>query len=414
MNAISCSIWLSLAAILPLHADFWPEFRGSNADGHATESKVPTTWSSSKNIRWEVDVPGKAWSSPVVADGKIFLTTAVEDGNDLRLEALCHDLEDGSAVWEQVIFEKEAGRIHQKNSHASPTPLYENGILYVHFGHDGTAALEAASGRILWKQTDLGYSPVHGNGGSPAIFEDKLIFSCDGAENPFVVALNKKDGSVAWKTPRDVEVTRTFSFSTPLIIEVAGKPQAVIPGSGAVISYDPNSGREIWRFDYDEGYSVVPRPIYHNGKVYVCSGFGRAVLFAIRVDGIGDVTETHLAWKNDKAIPKESSPIIVDSLLYINDDKGILSCFDAETGEEIYRERMDGEGGYSSSPVYAGGNLYFHNGEGVTTVVKPGQEFDKVEENDIREYGLSSFAVVSDGFIVRTEEHLIRIGEPIK
>lgn len=401
----------ALFAASPLRADFWPEFRGANADGHADDANVPTAWSSTRNIRWEKDVPGKAWSSPVVADGRIFITTAVEDGDELLLETRCHELSDGSEVWKKQVFEKDAMRIHAKNSHASPTPVYEDGVVYVHFGHHGTAALDAASGEILWTQKELEYSPVHGNGGSPAIYEDKLIFSCDGAENPFVVALNKKNGSVEWKTPRDVEVKRTFSFSTPLIIDVAGKPQAVIPGSGAAISYDPNTGKEIWRFDYDEGYSVVPRPIYHNGKIYVCSGFGRAVLFAIRVDGTGDVTDTHLAWKNDKAIPKESSPIIVDGLLYINDDKGVLSCFDAETGEEIYRERMDGEGGFSSSPVYAGGHLYFHNGEGVTTVVNPGRKFDKVAENDIREHGLSSFAVVSDGFIVRTEDHLIRIGE---
>jgi len=400
-----------LAATYSVRADFWPEFRGAQANGHAEDTDAPTKWSSSKNIRWEVDVPGKAWSSPVVADGKIFITTAVEDGKKLLLETRCYQLSDGSPVWEKIVFEKEAKNIHKKNSHASPTPVYEDGVVYVHFGHNGTAALNATTGGILWTQTDLEYSPVHGNGGSPAVFEDKLIFSCDGQANPFVVALNKKNGSVMWKTPRDVEVSRTFSFSTPLLVEVSGKTQAIIPGSGAVISYDPTTGKEIWRFDYDEGYSVVPRPIYHNGKVYVCSGFGRAILHAIRVDGTGDVTETHLAWKNEKAIPKESSPIIVEGLLYINDDKGILSCFDAETGEEVYRERLDEAGGYSSSPVYAGGHLYFHNGEGVTTVVKPGREFDKVEENNLREYGLSSFAVVSDGFVVRTEDHLFRIGE---
>jgi outer membrane protein assembly factor BamB len=254
---------------------------------------------------------------------------------------------------------------------------------------------------------------VHGTGGSPAISGDRLIFSCDGQEDPIVVALNKKDGSILWKTPRNVEVTRKFSFSTPLVIEVAGSPQVVLPGSGAVIAYQPSDGKEIWRFDYDEGYSVVPRPLYHNGKIYVCSGFNRAILYAIKVDGEtkGDITESNLVWKVDKAIPKESSPIIVDNLLFINDDKGILSCFDADTGEHHYSERLNGEGGFSSSPVYADGHLFFHNGEGITTVVKPEDRFRKVEENDIGEYGLSSFAVASDGFVVRTDGSLLRIAE---
>ncbi|MEM9284153.1 MAG: PQQ-binding-like beta-propeller repeat protein [Verrucomicrobiota bacterium] len=211
-----------------------------------------------------------------------------------------------------------------------------------------------------------------------------------------------------------MKVTRTFSFSTPFHIEVAGRPQVVSPGSGAAIAYDPASGEEIWRFLYGEGYSVVPRPLYHQGTVFVCSGFNQANLFAVRVDGKGDVTRSHLVWDETKTIPKESSPILVGDELYLNDDKGILTCFDAASGKVHYRERLDGRGGYSASPVYASGHLFFHNGEGTTTVIKPGPQFQKIAENEIGEFGLSSFAVVSDGFIVRTEEHLLRIAEPEK
>jgi outer membrane protein assembly factor BamB len=195
------------------------------------------------------------------------------------------------------------------------------------------------------------------------------------------------------------------------MIEVNGAAEAVIPGSGAVVAYDPADGKEIWRFRYADGYSVVPRPLFHDGKIYVCSGFNRAVLFAIRAGGKGDITDTHLIWKDDKAVPKESSPIIVDDLIYLNDDKGVLSCFVAASGEELYRERLEGQGGYSASPVYAGGHLFFHNGSGITTVVKPGRTFTKVAENSLGEAGLSSFAVVSDGFVIRTEGHLVLIGE---
>lgn len=396
---------------IPARGDSWPEFRGPSGDGHATTEKVPLHWSATSKIRWTVPVDGKAWSSPVVDGDRIFITTAVVEGEKLSLEARAYGLADGKEIWKQVVFEKAVGPLHQKNSHASPTPIIAGGRLYLHFGHEGTAALDASDGKILWTQTTLAYSPVHGNGGSPVLHGDRLIFACDGQTDPFVVALNKDSGEVLWKTPRAVEVTRTFSFSTPLLIEVNGATQAVIPGSGAVVAYDPADGKEIWRFRYAEGFSVVPRPLYHEGMIYVCSGFGRAILFAIKADGKGDVTETHLVWKDDKAVPKESSPIIVDDLIYVNDDKGILSCFVAATGEELYRERLDGQGGYSASPVYAGGYLFFHNGSGLTTVIKPGRVFTKVAENALGEPGLSSFAVVADGFIVRTEDHLIRIGE---
>ncbi|MEM1441262.1 MAG: PQQ-binding-like beta-propeller repeat protein [Verrucomicrobiota bacterium] len=402
---------LSLFSGGQAHADFWPEFRGATGQGHAENVEVPVIWSETNNVRWKVPVAGKAWSSPVVADGHVFVSTAIVSGDNLSLEAHAYSLADGSPVWRKVIFEKSDEYMHKKNSHASPTPLFENGILYYHFGHHGTAALKADTGDILWTQTSLTYKPVHGTGGSPAIWQDRLIFSCDGAEDPFVVAISKADGKVLWKTDRDVKVMRPFSFATPLLIEVSGKPQAIVPGSGAVISYDPADGKEIWRSRYGQGFSVVPRPLYHNGKIYVCSGFLTAELYAVQVDGTGDVTDTHIEWSVKRQVPKESSPIIVDGLLYFNDDKGILTCVDADTGKEHYRKRLDGRGGYSASPVYAGGHLYFHNGDGVTTVVKPGPDFVEVAENDIGEYGLSSFAVVSDGFLIRTEEHLIRVGE---
>ena len=404
-------IYVTLSASSIIAKADWPEFRGSSYAGHALKSNVPLQWSSRDNIRWKAGVPGNAWSTPVVAGGHIFVTTATTNQNDLSLQARCYDLASGAQIWEREAFKVEDGRIHKKNSHASPSPIHENGRLYVHFGHNGTACIDARDGKVLWKQTGLPYKPVHGNGGSPLLFENQLFFSCDGAEAPFVAALDKYTGRVVWKIPRNVEVSRPFSFSTPLPIEVDGKPQIIIPGSGAVVAYNPKEGNEIWRFRYGEGYSVVPRPVYYNGMVYVCSGFNQANLFAIRVDGRGDVTDTHLAWSEQKTIPKESSPIIVDDQLYLNDDKGVLTCFDAATGAVHYRERLDGKGGYSASPVFASGHLFFHSGDGTTTVIKPGKNFEKVAENKLNAFGLSSLAVIGDGFIVRTEAHLWRIGE---
>src|SRR6056297_3501218 len=196
-------------------ADYWPAFRGATGQGHAPGAEVPLEWSRCENIRWKVPAPGKAWSSPVVADDMVFISTAVTGNGRLSLQALAYSLEDGTLLWEREIFEKEEEYMHKKNSHASPTPLFEDGILYYHFGHHGTAALRADSGAILWTQTALSYSPVHGTGGSPALWKDRLIFSCDGGEDPFVTALEKTTGKILWKTDRNVDVKRPFSFSTP-------------------------------------------------------------------------------------------------------------------------------------------------------------------------------------------------------
>lgn len=393
-----------------LHAEDWTEFRGPGGQGHSTASGLPTSWSKRENIDWEAEVPGTGWSSPVVVGEHVYLTAAVEKGSKLELRALAFDAKSGAEVWNSLVFEiGDPSKIHNKNSHASPTPIFENGKLFVHFGHDGTACVDTTSGEVVWTQQSLPYSPVHGNGGSPILVGDKLIFSCDAAQDPFIVALDMSSGEVAWKTPRDVEVKRTFSFSTPLAIEIDGKTQVISPASGAVISYDPENGQEIWRFDYDEGYSVVPRPVFANGLLYVCSGFNRATLFAIRPDGEGDVTKTHLAWEYSKAVPKESSPVVVDDLIYFNDDKGVATCLDAKTGEPQWQERL-APGGYSASPIYADGHLYFQNGEGVGTVIKPGRDFEKVSENDIGEAGLASYGVADGALFIRTESKLYRVG----
>ena len=206
-------------------------------------------------------------------------------------------------------------------------------------------------------------------------------------------------------------VKNNFSFTTPLLIEANGKRQLISPASGAVISYDPTSGKELWRCGYDQGYSVVSRPLYAHGLIYVSTGFNRAKLMAIRPDGKGDISKTHVAWVHEKAVPKESSPIIVDDYLYMNDDKGVGTCLDAKTGKVIWEERLS-KHNFSASPIYAGGLIYFHDGEGVTTVVKPGKKLDVVATNDLGEHGLSSFAVTDGSLLIRTESALYRIGKP--
>ena len=414
-----CLLW-----ILPLCVSFlfttvkagenWPAFRGSQQGHASSSSSVPLEWGPDQNVQWKTPVSGKAWSSPIAVDGMGYITTAIESktGSDtkLSLRAVAVNLSDGKIAWDTEVFEAMAVRIHKKNSHASPTPIFEDGKVYVHFGHHGTACLDAKSGKIVWKQDEHSYSPVHGNGSSPVIVGDKLVYSADGKSDPSLIALHKADGTLAWKKIRNIEVDRKFSFCTPLVIEVNGQTQIISPCSGAVVSYDPENGDEIWRCRYGKGYSVTPRPVYAHGLIYASSGFDRAVAYAIKPDGKGDVTDSHVVWTHTKTVPRESSFIVVGDEFYMNDDKGVLTCLDAKTGDVHYSERLNPEGGYSASPVYASGHLFFLNGEGVTTVIKPGKTFQKVGENRIGEYGLSSFAVLSDGFLHRTEKHLIRIG----
>ena len=219
---------------------------------------------------------------------------------------------DGKIAWDTEIFrpkESVAHEMHTKNSLASPTPIVNGDRLYVHFGHMGTAALDL-DGNIIWRQTTLGYHPRHGNGGSPLIVGNLLVFSCDGMENPFVAALDRATGDIRWKTPRNTTATKRFSFSTPIAIDVGGEKQIISPGSGFVGAYVPSDGHEMWRVRYGEGYSVVPRPVFAHGLLFVASGFEKPVLYAIDPKGAqGDATDDHIVWTHEKSAPLTPSAV---------------------------------------------------------------------------------------------------------
>ena len=217
----------------------WPQFRGPTGQGHAEVVNAPLRWSASENVAWRTELKGAAWSSPVLVSGKLYLTNAVPDGEDHSLRALCLDASDGKVLWDREIFRVDGGsapKIHKKNSHASPTPMLDGEQLYVHFGHQGTACLDL-NGKVKWKKR-IDYPPVHGCGSSATIEGDLLLFSADGARDPFLMALDKRTGKVRWKALRDADGKRKFSFCTPLVIEVDGKRQIISPASDYVFSYD--------------------------------------------------------------------------------------------------------------------------------------------------------------------------------
>ncbi|MCS7271532.1 MAG: PQQ-like beta-propeller repeat protein, partial [Gemmataceae bacterium] len=350
----------------------WYQFRGPTADGQAGMARLPLTWSRTENIVWRQEIPGKGWSSPVVAQGRIYLTTAVPKGTneDQSLRALCLDGTTGKVLWDVEVFHQDgstAPRIHAKNSHASPTPVVDNDQLFVHFGHMGTACLDARTGQRLWAQQGLRYQPVHGNGGSPVLVGQHLIYCMDGADVQQVVALDRRTGAIAWRTPRQVRAKKPFSFCTPTLITVNGRSQVICPGSDVVMALDPATGKELWRVRYD-GYSVVPRPVFAHGLVFVSSGYDVPVLYAIRPDGRGDVTHTHVAWMTRKGVPRNASPLVVGDYLYLAADDGLVSCLEARTGRLVWSERLGRA--FSASPIHAAGRVYFFDEEGVTVVQK--------------------------------------------
>ena len=392
------SVLLSSASAL---AEDWPQFRGPGGEGHSAERHLPMTWSETENITWKVPIAGRGWSSPVLKDDQIWATTAESEGQSLR--AVCLDRKTGRQLHNVEVFQKEnPGRINRKNSHASPTPILEGDRVYVHYGAHGTACL-SVDGKIVW-QTVLEYNHGHGPAGCPALFGDLLIISCDGRSNQFIVALNKNTGKIAWKSDRP---NGRHSYSTPLVFEIDGQSQIVSTGGDRVTAYVPLTGEEIWSSRY-VGYSLVPRPVYGHGLVFICSGFDPpATLYAIRPDGQGDVTESHVAWSLKRGVPLSPSPLLVGDELFIVSDEGVAACLDARTGTQHWRQRLEGK--FSASPVYAADRVYFLNEEGVTTVISAGPDFKRLATNQLDGRTLASIAVSDGAIYLRTDGHVYRI-----
>ena len=401
------------------NAEDWSQFRGPTGQGIAGDGEFPTSWSSDSNVIWKSAMTGDGWSSPAISKDRIYLTSAVKpDGStnelDRSLRTLCVDASNGETLWDREVFQQDgskAQRIHPKNSHASPTAVIVDDRVYVHFGTHGTACLDL-DGKILWKNQELTYRPQHGNGGSPVIFEDLLIVSCDGADVQFMVALDTASGKVRWKSDRpEIPTRKKFSFSTPLVVKINGSPQLISPGTDHVVAYEPRTGKEIWKVEYT-GYSVIPRPVYANGLVFVSTSYDRPSLLAIDPTGKGNVTETHLKWKIDRSAPHTPSVIAVGQELYFVSDRGVATCVDAGSGEVYWTKRLGGN--FSASPLLAGGLLYFQSEQGETTVVKPGTDYSEVSKFGIEERTLASMAVYGDSFILRSDKNLYRFGRSDK
>ena len=427
-----------LVAFSPIAAfsmqDDWLQFRGPLGNGHAATAKnIPVRWSEKESVAWKTEIPGRGWSSPVISENTIWMTTAVEEkltdeeiaerkkgvrmANQLSflksatLYAICVDQDSGKIAHKVKLFEmKDPSPIHSMNSFASPTPVIAGDRVFCHFGPFGTACLNRKSGKILWKINRFQFETQNGPGASPVPFNNLLIFNCDGTDKQFIVALDQGTGETAWKTERSGKLHEKTDFKkaycTPVLANVNGKTQLISPAADWVYGYDPATGKEIWKANYGKlGFSTVPKPIFDSGKVYVLTSFMKSRLLAIKTDGKGDVTSTHVDWVAEKNLPAKPSMILVDGKLYGTEDRtGILTCTDAESGKQLWRTRIDGQ--YAASPIYVGGKIYFFNMSGMTTVIEPGDEFKLVGTNKLESSIMASPAIVNDAMYLRTEKAL--------
>lgn len=401
-------------------ASNWPEFRGPNQNGHAlATAKPPVTWSETNNVKWKTPIHGKAWSSPVVWGKQIWFTTATPDAK--QLSVVCVDADSGKILRDEKRFEVERPQFHHAaNSPASPTPVIEDGRIYITFGSPGTACLDTATGKVLWERRDIECNHYRGAGSSPIIYRDLLIMNFDGSDAQFIIALDKKTGKTVWRKERSIDFKDLEAngqpkaegdfrkcFTTPHVAMIDGKPLLISQGANACYGYEPLTGEEFWRMEERSSHSGGTRPVVGHGLIYFPSGWSQGQLLAVKPGGKGDVTATHLAWKVTKAAAKKPSLLLVDDVLYMNNDGGIVTAIDAKTGAEIWAERIGGN--YSASPIFANGHAYFFSEEGKATVIKPGRTFNKVAENKLASGFMASPAVTDNALILRTKTDLYRV-----
>jgi outer membrane protein assembly factor BamB len=403
---------LLLAALTPAGdaAQNWPQFRGPHGDGKSDATGLPVTWSESKNVVWKTAIHDKGWSSPVVWGDQVWLTTARPDGK--RLFAVGVDRNSGKVVHDLVVFEVEKPEFcHEQNSYASPTPCVEEGRVYVHFGTYGTACLDTKTGQKLWERRDLHCNHFRGPASSPILYDGLLFAHFDGVDVQYVVALDKATGKTVWRKDRNTyfkpgtDPDLKKAYGTPAVITVEGKAQLISPAAAATVAYDPRTGEELWRV-YHGGMNVAAPPLAGLGRVFLCTGDGGLKLLAVKPTGKGDVTATHIDWKHGQRVPSRSSPLLVGDLLYMVNEEGIASCLEAQTGREVWHERLGGR--YWASPLYAEGRLYFFSEGGVTHVGEAGRSWKELAANKLETGCMGSPAVAGKSLFIRTKTHLYR------
>lgn len=410
---------LMLAAVFCTFAQVacanWPDWRGPTQQGWSEAAALPLHWSETENIQWKTAIHDLGHSTPVVWGKQVWLTTAKEDGTTLY--AVCIDLDSGTIVHDIPVFQVDAPQdINPSNSYATPSATLEAGRVYVHFGTFGTACIDAASGEILWKRSDLNCDHMQGPASSPILFENLLIVTQEGVDKQFTVALDKGTGATVWQYDRPADLYTGIkgvymkSYQTPVIVEVDGQPQMLSNGALLVTGHDPRTGKEIWRARYRDD-STISRIVTGHGLFFVNTGGspGATELWAIRQGGRGDVTDTHVVWKMTEDAPHESSPVLVEDLLYTVSERSMLICAEAVTGTQVWSQRMRGD--FWPSLLASPGRVYLTSRKGITTIFATGREYRELAVNTVDGEILASPAVAGNALLLRTKTHLYCIAE---
>ncbi len=418
-SSLICAVGLCLLTTTIAVEAQWLQFRGSAGTGLSDTQGLPLTWGESQHVKWKTAVHGRAWSSPVVLDNRVWLTTATQDGRALYVVAV--DRDSGTIVHDLKLFDVDTPQFaHSFNTYASPTPVAEPGRVCVTFGAPGTACLDPTTAKVLWTRRDLECNHYRGAGSSPIFFEDLLIMHMDGSDVQYVIALDKKTGKTVWKTDRSIdfqdlgpdgkpqaEGDMRKAFATPHITTVNGAPVLISSGAKATYGYDPRTGKELWRVEERNNHSASTRPVVGHGLIFFTSGFPKAHLLAVRPDGRGHVTSSHIAWSTSRSVPSKPSLLLVDDLIFMITDAGVASCLEAATGTLVWTARVGGT--YSASPIAADGRVYFFDEDGKTTVIAAAREYKVLAENTLGDGFMASPAVAGKALFLRSRSHLYRI-----
>jgi outer membrane protein assembly factor BamB len=411
------------ASVVP--AENWPRFRGPTGQGLSSETNLPRHWNATSNIVWKTPVPGDGWSSPIVWGGRIFVTATTDSGT--RCHVLCLDRQNGQVLWDRLVFEQVPRRKEGKNSYATPTPVTEGERVYAVFG-DGSVVALNFNGSLVWTNREVQHYSRHGLGASPVWHAGLLIMPYDGS-NPIgspgvypkvsdeerlgwqipwdraqIVALDAKSGQRVWTGRRGQS---RIAHVSPNVLRDGATTQILSCAGDAIQGFDPKTGERLWTV-FSQGEGVTPSPAFGDGLVFTSSGFEKTTLRTVRTGGQGDITATHIAWEQKKGAPTQPSLLYVKPYLYTITDGGIAHCFQAETGDVVYAERVGGT--HSASPVYADGKIYFLSEQGETTVIEPGPEFKIVARNPLPEKCQASMAVSQGRLYLRAEKNLYCIG----
>jgi outer membrane protein assembly factor BamB len=396
---------LALALALTARAADWPAFRGANSDGIVTDRAAPTKWSATENVVWKADVPGIGHSSPVVAAGRVFLTSFDPASNDRLL--LCYDRATGKQLWKQTVLTAAPEKMHKNNTPASASPVTDGKHVWCTFLDVDKVAVACydAAGKRVWLKHPGPFLSHHGFCGTPALHNGLLFVNGDSDGEAFLAALDPTTGELKWKVERP---NRVRSFSVPRVLSVKGKDQLVLAGSKSVCAYEPPTGKLLWKVDSVTD-KFVATVAHHGGLVYATGTSPKNTLLAIDPTGTGNVTETHVKWSDTKTATYVPSPLAHDGRLFVLSDAGIATMLDARTGKKLWSERLNGRL-FHASPLLVNGLIYATAEDGTTYLLKWGDEFEEVAKNSLAE-GCHATPAVSDGqLFFRSAEHLWCVG----